>query len=344
MTTDAPQPEVVRLHTETVIVEGHRDCYEQIHLRNQGHDDPIGERLLPRLRAGGVDVVVYAVGGDSIAHSNGRDKPLLATLENIAGIADGIRRSDGAAAFALSRSDVPEHPDGIIRFVLHLEGGRPLEGSLGALEALFRLGVRSIQPVWNLRNELADGVRERATGGGLTRFGVDVMREMERFGMLIDLAHMSEAGFWHALRTATGPIAVSHANATAVHDHPRNITDEQIAAVAERGGVVGAHAVPVFVDEAQPTVDRLVDHIEHMATIAGVDHVALGCDFIRNDGPRSGREEIPQRIVEELEGFGEIDELPTLTAALLRRGFTAAEVAGILGGNSARLLRQVLPS
>ena len=343
MTTDVSQPEVARLHGETVIVEGHRDCYEQIHLRNQGHDDPIGERLLPRLRAGGVDVVVYAVGGDSIAHSNGRDKPLLATLENIAGIADVILRSEGAASFALSGSDLPEQPDGTIRFVLHLEGGRPLEGSLGALEALFRLGVRSIQPAWNLRNELADGVREGATGGGLTRFGVDVVREMERLGMLIDLAHMSEAGFWHTLRTTTGPIGISHANATAVHDHPRNVTDEQIVAIAERGGVVGVHAVPVFVDETRPTVDRLVDHVEHMVTIAGVEHVALGCDFIRNDGPRSGREQIPKRTVEELEGFGEIDELPTLTAALLRRGFTATEVAAILGGNSVRLLRQVLP-
>jgi membrane dipeptidase len=343
VTTGTPQPEVARLHEETVIVEGHRDCYEQIHLLNQGHDDPIGEHLLPRLRAGGVDVVVYAVGGDSIAHSNGRDQPLLATLENIAGVMDGIRRSAGAAALALSGSDLPLRPDDTIRFVLHLEGGRPLEGSLGVLESLFRLGVRSIQPVWNLRNELGDGVRETATGGGLTRFGVDVVREMERLGMLVDLAHMAEAGFWHALRIASGPITVSHANAKAVHDHPRNVSDEQVAAVAERGGVVGVHAVPVFVDESQPTVARLVDHVEHLVEIAGVEHVALGCDFIRNDGPRSGREQIPKRTVEELEGFGEIDELPVLTAALLDRGFTAADVGAILGGNSIRLLGQVLP-
>lgn len=343
MTPGGAGHEVARLHEESVIVEGHRDCYEQIHLLNQGHEDPIGERLLPRLRAGGVDVVVYAVGGDSIAHSNGRDKPLLATLENIAGATEGIGRSRGQAVLAVSRSDIPERPDGTTRFVFHLEGGRPLEGSLGALEALYRLGVRSIQPAWNVRNELADGVRESATGGGLTRFGVDVVREMERLGMLIDLAHMSEAGFWHTLRTTNGPVAVSHSNAKAVHDHPRNITDDQIAAVAERGGVVGAHALPVFVDESQPTVDRLVDHIEHLVTIAGVQHVALGCDFIRNDGPRSGREQIPTRIVEELEGFGEIDELPVLTDALLRRGFAPQETAAILGGNSVRLLRQVLP-
>jgi membrane dipeptidase len=343
VSADAIDATVARIHEEALIVEGHRDCYEQIRFLDEGHDDPVGERLLPRLRVGGVDVVVYAVGGDSIAHSNGRDKPLLATMENIAGIMGGLRRSEGGAVLAVSRADLPARPDGTIRFVLHLEGARPLEGSLGVLEALYRLGVRSIQPAWNLRNELADGVRESGTGGGLTRFGVEVLREMELIGMVIDLAHMADAGFWHSLRTTTGPLIVSHANARAVHDHPRNITDEQIAAIAERGGVVGVHAVPVFVDERRPTIDRLIDHIEHIVEITGIDHVALGCDFIRNDGPRSSREQIPRRTVEELIGFGEIDELPNLTAGLLRRGFDADDVAAVLGGNSIKLLRQILP-
>jgi membrane dipeptidase len=334
---------VTRLHAEHLIVEGHRDCYEQIHLLNSGDDDPIGGHLLPRLRAGGVDLVIYAVGGDSIAHSNGRDKRLLATLENIAALRDGLRRSPQAASLAVARGDLPETPDGTIRFVLHLEGGGPLEGSLAALDALYRLGVRSLQPAWNLRNELADGVRESDTNGGLTRFGVAVLREMEALGMLVDLAHMSEAGFWHAVRSTTRAFAVTHANAMAVHDHPRNVTDDQIRAVAERGGVVGAHALPAFVDESRPTINRLVDHVAHLVEVAGIDHVGLGCDFIRNDGPRSGREQIPPRIVEELDDFGEIDELPNLTAALLDRGFDVAETSAILGGNFVRLLGEILP-
>ena len=344
MTADAPDTAVAELHAGQLIVEAHRDCYEQIHLLNSGEADPIGGHLLPRLRAGGVDVVIYAVGGDSIAHSNGRDKRLLATLENMAALRELLERSSGGASIATARADIPKRPDGTIRFVLHLEGGGPLEGSLAVLDAMYRLGVRSIQPAWNLRNELADGVRETDTGGGLTRFGVGVLGEMEARGMLIDLAHISESGFWHSLRCTSGPLAVTHANAKAVHDHPRNISDDQIRAIAERGGVVGAHALPAFVDESQPTIDRLVDHIAHMVEIAGIAHVGLGCDFIRNDGPRSGREQIPARVVEELEDFGEIDELPNLTAALLQRGFEAPEVAAILGGNFARLLGAVLPA
>lgn len=139
-------------------------------------------------------------------------------------------------------------------------------------------------------------------------------------------------------------MVVSHANARAVHDHPRNITDEQLRAVAERGGVVGIHALPVFVDEARPTVDRLVDHVEHMVEVAGIEHIGFGGDFVRNDGPRSGREQIPVRSVEELEGLGEIDELPNLVDVLLRRGFTDAEVEMLLGTNFARVLRGALPN
>lgn len=329
---------------ESLVLEGHRDCYEQIHLQNSGAEDPVNSSMIPRLRSSHVDVVIYSVGGDSIAHSNGRDKRLLATIENISVLTAGLRRSGGEASMVIARDDVPAGPDGIIRFVPHLEGGGPLEGSLAALEALFELGVRSIQPAWNLRNELADGVAEEGTKGGLTRFGVDVLRRMQEWGMLVDLAHIAPSGFWHALRVTTGPVVVSHANARAVHDHPRNLTDEQLVAIADREGVIGVHALPVFVDESTPTVDRLVDHVVHMVDVAGIEHVAFGGDFTRNDGPRSAREQIPPRVVEELQDFGEIDDLPHLIEALLRRGFSEPDVQMILGKNFARVLSQTLPA
>lgn len=333
-----------RILERSLIVEGHRDCYEQINLLNAGADDPINDSIIPRLIRGQVDVVIYAVGGDSIAHSNGRDKRLLATMTNLIALSTGADKSEGSVAIAGKSADIPLAPNGKIAFVPHLEGGGPLEGSLAALEALFRLGIRSIQPAWNLRNELADGVRESATSGGLTRFGGDVLRQMEQWGMLVDLAHISPSGFWDAMRVTSKPLVVSHSNSRRVWDHPRNLDDDQIVAVAERGGVVGIHALPAFVDESHPTVDRLVDHITHMVELVGIEHVGFGGDFIRNDGPRSGREEIPVRLVEELEDFGEIDDLPHLVAALLNRGFNEAEIAQILGGNFSRVLRATLPS
>jgi membrane dipeptidase len=332
------------LLSKALVLEGHRDCYEQIHHTNAGHRDPVNDHVVPRLRAGYVDIVVYAVGGDSIAHSNGRDKRLLATLDNISVLKRAVRNAPDSIRIAVSSDDLPDRPDGIVHFVLHLEGGGPLEGSLGALEALFDLGVRSMQPAWNLRNELADGVRETDTDGGLTRFGVDVLAHMEEWGMLIDLAHIAPAGFWHALRVTTRPLVVSHSNARAVYDHSRNLTDDQMRAVAERDGVIGIHALPAFVDENTPTVDRLVDHVAHMVEVAGIEHVGFGGDFIRNDGPRSGREQIPPRIVEELEDFGEIDDLPNLVDSLARRGFADSEIEMLLATNFTRVLRRAMPA
>lgn len=334
-----------RIHREQVIIEGHRDCYEQIHRINEGDENPIRDLLLPRLRKGGVDVVIYAIGGDTIAHSNGRDKRLLATIENIMTLRRLLEDADVDAEIVTSASDLPTRPDGTIRFILHLEGGSPLEGSLAALDAFHDLGVRSVQPAWNVRNELADGVRERRTGGGLTEFGVAVVKRLEELEMVVDLSHIAEAGFWQTLEVTTRPVVVTHANCTAVCEHPRNLTDDQLEAIAQTGGVVGFHTLPTYVDEQRPDADRVVDHIEHMVDVAGVDHVGIGADFIKSDGPRPGREALFHKAheVPQLVDLGEIDELPNLTQALLKRGFDESVVAAILGGNFARVLDHLLP-
>jgi membrane dipeptidase len=333
---------VDRIHAQVSIVEGHRDCYEQIYRLNQGEENPVRDRLLPRLRRGGVDIVFYAVGGDTIAHSNGTDRPLFATLQNM----DALERmlADPAAGAGIVRgaADLPAAPDGTVRFVLHLEGGRPLEGDLSSLRSLYRLGVRSAQLTWNVRNELGDGVHERRSGGGLSRFGVEVVEEMNRLGMLVDLSHIAEAGFWHALEVARAPLVVTHANARAVLDHPRNISDDQLRAIASVRGVVGAHCLPAYVDPQNTVVDRLVDHIAHMVEVAGIDHVGVGADFPTSDGPRPAREQRFPRDKEQLDGFREIDELRVLTTALLRRGFAEAEIGKLLGGNFVRVLREVV--
>lgn len=333
---------VERIHRDETIVEGHRDCYEQIYRLNQGEENPIRDRLIPRLRSGAVDVLFYAIGGDTIAHSNGTDRPLAATIENIDALVRALEDPNADAEVLADVSDLPLKPDGRVRFILHLEGCKPLEGDLSSLRTLHRLGLRSAQLTWNVRNELADGVLEARTGGGLSRFGVEVVGEMNRLRMLIDLAHIAEAGFWQTLEVAKAPLVVTHANARAVLDHPRNLTDAQLRAVAEVGGVVGVHCLPAYVDPDSPTVDRLIDHVLHIAELVGIEHVGLGADFPTNDGPRPAREQRFPRKHEQLAGFEEIDHLPVLTSSLLRRGLNESDIAGILGGNFVRVLRNVL--
>ena len=200
------------------VVEGHRDCYELMHWLARGEKNPLRDRLIPRLREGRVSMVVYAIGGDSIAHSRAREQRLLATLENLRLFKKCI--ADTGSSVVLTSRDVPtEHEVTDPKFVLHLEGGLPLTGSLEALETFHELGVRSLQPTWNLRNELGDGVHESESGGGLSRFGRDAVRLAQELAMIVDLAHASESTFWDIMRVTTGPVIVSHANARAVHDH-----------------------------------------------------------------------------------------------------------------------------
>ncbi|HET7388622.1 MAG TPA: membrane dipeptidase [Nocardioidaceae bacterium] len=339
--------EAARFNQETLVIEGHRDCYEQVYWQNMGEQNPIRDRLAPRLRTGGVDVTVYSVGGDSIAHSNSRDKKFLATIENVESLRFAREAMAPAPQVIRTADDLPTGPDGNVRFLLHLEGGSPLEGSMAALEALFELGVRSIQPTWNLRNELGDGVRERGTKSGLTAFGVAVVTRMQELGMVVDLAHIAESGFWHTLEVTEGPVTVSHANARSVYDHPRNLTDDQVRAIAERGGVVGIHTLPTFTGSGSQTLDDLLRHIDHFVQVAGVEHVSFGGDFVASDGPRPPREPIfhdPRVAPPTIPGLAEADELANLTAALFARGYSKDDVAALLGGNLQRMLRQVLPA
>jgi membrane dipeptidase len=333
------------LHTRTIAVDGHRDVYEQNWQRSLGCPTPLQTITVPRLRRGGVSLVVYAICGDTIDHAYGTERYQHAALENLDGFYAEAEAPDAGMAVIRTAADVPERPDGRVHFLLHFEGGRPLEGGIGALRMFFRLGLRSLQVTWNVRNELGDGVHERRTGGGLTVFGVEAIREAHRLRMVVDLAHAAPATFFQALEVSGDrPIVVSHANAAALCDHPRNLTDEQLRALRENGGLIGAHSAVAFTDPERPTVDRLVDHIAHLAEQVGIDRVYLGPDFTKCDGPRNWRDRgFPGVQGTHLDGFEEIDDLPLLTATLLARGFREAEVQGILGDNFARFLRRTLP-
>ncbi|AIF68763.1 membrane dipeptidase [Palaeococcus pacificus DY20341] len=168
---------------------------------------------------------------------------------------------------------------GRVALWLGLEGGEPIEDSLDLLEVFYKLGLRVLTLTWSLRNAIGDGVFER-TNGGLTNFGVEVLGKCEELGILVDLSHINEAGFWDAINTTAFPLIASHSNAYALCDNPRNLKDEQIKAIAERGGVIGINAIPIFVDKEKPTLGKMVEHILYMVDLAGYEHVGFGFDFV----------------------------------------------------------------
>lgn len=164
--------------------------------------------------------------------------------------------------------------------VLAIEGGDALHGQLPLLQAYHERGVRVMTLTWNDRNPLGDGVKATAPQGGLTTFGRTVVQEMERMGMLVDVSHLAEAGFWDVVRLAKKPFFASHSNARAICQTPRNLSDEQLRAIAYGGGVVGINFYPTFLTEGQEaSINHIVAHVAHMLTVMGEDFIALGSDF-----------------------------------------------------------------
>ncbi|ACJ17026.1 Hypothetical microsomal dipeptidase [Thermococcus onnurineus NA1] len=221
--------------------------------------------------------------------------------------------------------------EGRVALWLGLEGGEPIGDSLDLLEVFHHLGLRVLTLTWSLRNAIGDGVFER-TNGGLTNFGVEVVGKAEELGIIIDLSHINEAGFWDALDVTAFPVMASHSNARALCDHPRNLTDEQIKAIAERDGVIGAVAIPSFVDREKPTLEKYVDHIAYMAELAGYKHVGLGFDFVYYLSGWSGR---------SVEGFEDESKIPALLERL-NENFSAKEVRAITFRNLERLFEKVV--
>ncbi|MGI5835468.1 MAG: dipeptidase, partial [Chloroflexota bacterium] len=214
--------------------------------------------------------------------------------------------------------------------VLSMEGAEGLDGDLGALRVFHRLGLRSLGLTWNWRNEAADGVFETRTCGGLTQFGIDLVGECNRLGILVDMAHLAPAGVRDVLEVSEAPVVVTHANCHALWPHFRNLTDSQLEAIAAKGGVVGATAVPAFLgqEESRCPLDPLLDHIDHMVKVMGEDAVGIGLDL---DGVGDNR----------VEGLEDASKMPNLTVGLAERGYSESTIRKILGENFLRVFRQV---
>ena len=329
----------------SLVIEGHRDVYEQIYRSSIGEKSPIRDGVAPRLIRDGINMTVYAIAGDSYSHSQNTGRYLETALEQIDQFLEEAPRSEGMIQMVKTRGDLPDIPEpGAVKFLLHFEGCMPLRGSIENLRNFYRLGLRSIQPVWNFRNELGDGVWENRTGGGLTNFGVQVIREANRLGMVVDLSHMNREGFFQTLDVATAPLLVSHANACGMLKSPRNLDDEQIKAIAKQGGVVGILALPERVKEGEVDIDDLLGHMDYMIDLVGIEHLALGMDFVKYDGPRTLKDRHhPLHKDPLIKGFEEIEDLPNLIDGLQRHGYKDEEIKMILGGNYLRVLKTILP-
>lgn len=281
----------------------------------------------PRLKEGGVSAQFFALFTDTLFIERATEH----THMLLDAVASAIERSDGQATLALSARDVYEAKEkGRLAVLLAIEGGEAIGTSLDTLRDFYRRGVRLMTLTWNRINAIGRGA-EHPGPDGLTPFGLEVVAEMERLGMIVDASHLCDQALDELLAVARRPIVATHSNAKSVCDHRRNLDDAHLKAIAGTGGLIGATFAGVFVDTdpARVTIERVVDHIDHMVEVAGIDHVGLGTDF---DGftARYGL------VMPDCTGLG------GLSAALLKRGYGQEDVAKVMGKNWLRLIGDVL--
>ena len=341
-TVDAQQ-----LHRSAIVADTHNDLLMAVVARPPDRwAGYFRDDWLPQLRDGGVDVQVLPVFVDDDYRPEGALRQTLRMIEAAHRIADGNIDEvgmclDGAEIDATLAS-------GRIALVLALEGCPAIDVDVELFETMYRLGVRIASFTHFGRTALADGSGEDGTGGRLTRAGVAAFAEMERLGMLFDVSHLGAASVEHVLELATRPVIATHSSARAQRDHHRNLTDSQLKGIATGGGVICVNFYAGFLDKSEHTIDRLVDHIEHVASVAGIDHVGIGPDFLKEIEDMIWPTWRDDFVIEGVDiracipGLEGPRGLPLVTEALLRRGFADDDVVKVLGGNVVRLLRAEL--
>ena len=269
-----------------IIVEGHRDIWElndRFRLRDSAQHSPIRDFLAPRLIEGGVDVVVMPAGGDSPEQRAGRDALFEGAMRVLDMLLVEIEKTDGRASIVRTKADIPTEPSrDSVRFFLDLEGGGAIQidpepgyhpgRRLALLRQFFRLGVRGMQLTHNGRNMLADGVSEGKMAGRLSEFGVEVVREMNRLGMMVGVSHLSANGVFHTAEVSTKPIVSTHTNIHPFIETDRQHLEDEVKAIASTGGLVGVR----YIEGGNAPYPLLADEILHMAELVGVEHVGVG--------------------------------------------------------------------
>ena len=371
----------LEIHNRVLTVDTHADT--PLRMIEPGFDmaerhDPneTGSKVdYPRMKEGGLAAIFYAAFvAQDIRDDDGNTRAKALCLQMMDSIVTSTERNSDIVGLALNPDDAYNlEKEGKRAIYIGIENGYPVGKDLSNVELYFNKGVRYITLVHSSNNDLADSATDPngTEHGGISDFGVDVVKEMNRLGIMVDVSHGNDSVFYDAIALSKAPIIASHSNARAVTDHKRNMTDEMLKLMAENGGVVQLTMLANYLreapsnperdsavaalrasrkpagemtreerialrqafnelDEEYPvppaTVKHVVDHIDHIVEVAGIDHVGIGCDFDGGGG---------------IEGIFDASEVMNITIELVKRGYTEEQIQKIWGGNLIRVFKEV---
>lgn len=317
--------------------------FDVVRHRAMGRRNVIRSDYGAAFRAGGVTGLVTAIYVDQALLP---EQALRHALDQVAALLQEIEESEGQIVLCRSAADLDRaRQAGALATVLAFEGVEPLHGDINLLDIFYALGLRSLSLTHSRTNAAGEGAAYAETDPrdhrGLTAFGEAVVDRAQELRILIDLSHLNEGGFWEVLDRTQGPVILSHSNARALCPTLRNVTDDQIRAVAERGGVIGLNCINGLVKDLDADLEDLADQIEYVRNLAGTEHVGLGLDFVSFEflSPAERKRLPPFAPVKGLDDHG---ALPALVSTLQRRGWDAAAVEKLLADNFVRVFREVV--
>src|SRR3984893_1420146 len=327
---------IVDLHFDLLI-----DLYEK---RNQ--PGVLISHFLPEFEAGDMGVIGVAI------YVEDRYLPelgLRVALDQIARLYAEVEQTDRFAICKTFAEITRARAANKIALLITMEGVEPLGEDLNLLRVFYELGVRMVGLTHARRNAAGSGVIFAPTGSprdGLTAFGRDVVRECERLGIIVDLAHINPRGFEDIVALSTKPVIISHTNVRKFYDIERNINDQQIKAIGQRGGVIGINAILVSPNPEESTLDRYIDHIEHVIGLIGINGVGIGfdfCEYLFEQLPPGVREELATKLTTPhfIPDLTNHSHARNLTRKLIERGFSDGDIEKILHGNWMRILEEL---
>lgn len=368
--TNSISEQARRLHFSSIVLDTHDDTTQRFSSSDfdLGKRNPTGSIDIPRMREGGMNAIFFSIWIDGRIMG---PPAIQKALDQIDALRENVRKYPKDLAFARTADDVRRaHAQGKIAVLMGLEGGHMLGNDIRMVRIYSDLGVRYMTLSHFYNDEWADSSTDKPAHNGLTDYGKQIVTEMNRQGMLVDISHVSDKTFYDALAISKAPLIASHSSCRAICNHPRDMTDEMIKALAAKGGVIQINYEKSFIDQAYKdaadktggvvsTIDRLkkecgdddaclmkkmveqekqdtadgklphvswteiVDHIDHAVKLVGADHVGLGSDFDGANMP---------------EGMEDATHLPQITDALLKKGYSEADIRKILGENTLRVM------